>query len=100
MDKTQPFDYKKYYEQNKEKIKERSKAYREKNKEALNMKSKNYYSINAEKIKQRRKKIVMCNTCGIKCTNESFTRHVKSQKHLEKLKCVNNICPLQIQMEE
>ena len=54
-----------YYEDNKDKIKDKVKKYREDNK---------------DKIKERKSKVCICE-CGCEYTHDHKSRHLKSQKH-------------------
>ena len=70
-------EYKKeYYQENKEKIKIKSKEYRAVNKES----QKEYRAVNKDKIKEQRNKKVNCE-CGGKYTHAVKSRHLKSKKH-------------------
>lgn len=72
---------KEYYERNKEKIKKREKEYYEQNKE----KKKEYYEINKEKISEKMKKKFTCE-CGLTLNWNVRLRHYQSQKHQNYLK--------------
>jgi len=99
-----------YYNDNKEKIKERTKQYRKQNKEKIsimkkeyynqnkekfNEKSKQYYDENKEKITQYKIKKINCNICSSIIIRTSIYRHQKSKKcnniRLELLKTYFNI---------
>lgn len=57
---------KEYYEDNKEKIKE---------------KTKKYYKKNIEKVKIRQKELILCE-CGYQYTRTNKSRHMKQKNHL------------------
>lgn len=66
-----------YDEKNKDKIKE----YRLKNAETIREKTKAYREKNKEKIHAK----VTCEICGFEYTLQHRTRHIKSQRHQEKI---------------
>jgi hypothetical protein len=87
---------KEYYQENKEKIKEREKEYREENKEKIKERDKDYYEKNREKVKERHKEYreenkeklkerkkeynsqrVTCDICNKEMRKDSLTRHKK-----------------------
>ena len=80
---------KKYRENNKEKIAERTKEYRDNNKEKIAERKKEYRDNNKEKIaeqgKKYRKQKVVCE-CGSEVNKGSLSRHRKSKKHLQYVK--------------
>jgi hypothetical protein len=65
-----------WYQNNKDKIKERSADYYQVNKEYF----KEYYQQNKEKIKKQYYKKITC-PCGGKYTHQKKARHIKSNKH-------------------
>lgn len=88
------FDKKKYYQINKEKIKEydkkkyennketiieMKKEYYQSNKKTINQKSKKYYEDNKEKLKQK----INCPICNSLTTKRNLRRHQKSKKCLK-----------------
>jgi hypothetical protein len=77
--------YKEYYETNKENLKEKMKEYNEANKEKIQAYKKEYRKANIEKIKEQSQNIIVCN-CGAKTTYSNRLRHQKTKKHLEALK--------------
>jgi len=70
-----------YYEDNKELIKQKTKDYRENNKDNINEYSKKYYQDNKEKIREHKNKKFNCE-CGGKYTQINKSRHLKTKKHL------------------
>jgi hypothetical protein len=72
---------KEYYNDNKNKIIEKSKAYHEKNKDIIRDQQKEYYKQNKDKLKE----IHNC-MCGGKYTHINKIQHLKSKKHLYYLK--------------
>ena len=96
---------KEYYENNKEKIKEKGKEYRENNKEKIKERKNNFYhnnkeeilkynkewrENNKEQIKEWKSKKVTCE-CGCLITRSHINRHKKSKKHLELMKHLEKI---------
>ena len=80
---------KEYYENNKEKIKERNKN----NKEKVKAYSKEYYENNKEKIKERNSIKISC-VCGCIIIKNTKYYHIRSKKHQ---KYIQSIEPPQIQ---
>jgi len=91
---------KEWYEDNKEKIAEKSKQYREKNKEKIIEKNKEYYQVKQEilikkskehyeankaKIIEQRKEKIECSICKYYIRKGNFSRHTKSKKHISNL---------------
>jgi hypothetical protein len=64
--------------------KEYKKKYYQENKGKLIEKSTNYYNINDLQIKENHRKIVDCE-CGNQYTLGNKSRHLKSKKHIEKI---------------
>ncbi|QKF94250.1 GIY-YIg endonuclease [Fadolivirus algeromassiliense] len=87
---------KEYRHKNREKIKEQKseydKKYREQNKEKITNYKKQYYDNNKEKILKRNKEIpkirILCD-CGKEISKKHFNEHIRSQKHIDKIKCKN-----------
>ena len=79
---------KEYEEKNKDIIKLKQQEYRDNNKDKLNKKYKKYYEENKEKIQVKdqkyRAQVYLCE-CGCKITIGSKLKHLKSQKHKNKL---------------
>ena len=75
------FIKKKYYEENKEKIKKRDKAYYEANKEKISEKRKQYYEKNKEELNEKAKIKITCD-CGSTFRKADILRHRKSIKHI------------------
>ena len=75
---------KEYYKDNKKKINE----YYENNKEKNKERDKKYYEANKDKINEKKKERLPCE-CGCKVRFGDITRHKQSQKHINLIK--NNI---------
>ena len=78
----------KYYENNKEYLKQCNKETYEKDKERWQEYGRNYYRENASSVKenyQNTKKLVECK-CGCKVLNKSMGRHVMTKRHSEFMK--------------
>ena len=84
---------KEYYQDNKDKLKEKNKiyhdahkeenkAYREANKDKIIEQNKGYYETNKDKINEKREKKVVCE-CGCELRRDCLTRHRKSKFHQE-----------------
>jgi hypothetical protein len=71
-----------YKENNREVIAEKCAKYYENNREAILEKTKIYYENNKEIILEKKKEKVKCD-CGSDISQSSFTRHLKSKKHLK-----------------
>jgi hypothetical protein len=76
---------KEYYEDNKEKIKEKDRIYYEDNKEQIKEQKKDYRDANKEKIKERKSIRVICE-CGLEVNKDGIARHKRSQRHVGNLK--------------
>jgi hypothetical protein len=80
-----PDYWKKYYQANKEKLKEQKKKWREANKDKVNSEKKkeyqkNYDLKNKEKIKERRERLIVCE-CGEEMKSFSLRKHKTSKIH-------------------
>ncbi len=81
---------KKYYEKNKDKIKEKRKIYDENNKEILKEKNKKYYENKKEILLEKRQnyrkqknKRYTCDFCNFKHYDKTcYNKHCKTSKHL------------------
>jgi hypothetical protein len=93
-------EYKKYYNNNKEKMKEyqkkyqkenkeKIKEYREENKEKIKENRKEYREENKEKIKENRKVKICCNVCNCSILKNNISIHNKSKKHIKHIKNIN-----------
>lgn len=71
---------KQYQENNKEQIEERSKKYRDNNKEKIKEKDKKYREANKEKINEKHKEKVICDNCNAEVTKGNLNTHKKSNK--------------------
>jgi hypothetical protein len=78
---------KEYYEDNKDKIKERKKEYYEDNKDKIKEKDKEYYENNKDKIKEKKKERFNCD-CGGCYTYNHKAQHEKTKRHQEWLKTI------------
>ena len=100
-------EQKKYYETNKEKLKERTKQWREDNKEYKKQQDKKYNQGNKEKVKERtkqwrednkdklkekqnqyyetKKEKIGCKVCKSMVFNIGFSQHCKTKKHQSNL---------------
>lgn len=81
-----------YRKINKEKIAIRRKKYREDNKEQIQKyrednkeQKQKYYQSNKEKIAIKKKEKIKCE-CGIEIQKNSIYKHIKSKKHIQKMK--------------
>jgi hypothetical protein len=80
-----PDYWKKYYEANKEKLKEQKKKWRDANKDKVNSEKKKEYqrkydAKNKDKIKERRERLVVCE-CGEEMKAFSLRKHKTSKIH-------------------
>lgn len=73
---------KEWIEKNKERYLEKRKEYRNKNKEIITEKMKEWHKNNKEFLKKKNSEIITCE-CGCLITNNSLTRHKKTNKHLK-----------------
>ena len=80
---------KKYNENNKEKIKETRKKYREDNKDKIKEFMKKYREDNKDKIKKHEFTIIQCD-CGVQIIRKGLSRHKKTTKHLDIMKNINS----------
>jgi len=87
-DKKKDYD-KNYREKNKEKIKEKEKNYRENNKEKIKAQQKNKYQKNKYKYEEKAKIKIQCE-CGSLVRRNNLLRHLKSKKHQDYIKNLNN----------
>lgn len=71
-----------YYENNKEKLKEKKKEYYENNREHKKDYDKVYRENNKEAILEKKKEKITCE-CGCIINKNTLVRHQKSNKHLE-----------------
>jgi len=101
-----PDYWKKYYEANKEKLKEQKKKWREANKDKVNNEKKKEYqkkydAKNKDKIKERRERIVLCE-CGEEMKAFSLRKHKTSKIHKLKveLKLAKGIVIVETPVEE
>ena len=79
-------EYKKAYREiNKDKINEKNKEYYDNNKEYFKEHNKEYYDNNKERINEKNN----CQ-CGGLYTNANKSKHIKSQKHQNYIKTLNN----------
>lgn len=76
---------KEYYEDNKEKIKEKIKEYYEANKESITEKIKKYREENIDKIKANSEERILCNVCDCLIRRDYISHHKKTKKHLSKV---------------
>jgi len=76
---------KKYQEENREILRQKKAEYNEANRETLNQKGKEYYYANKEKVLNRIKEKHTC-ICGIEYTLGHKTRHEKTMRHQEYIK--------------
>jgi predicted GIY-YIG superfamily endonuclease len=82
--------YKKEYRiSNIDKIKLQDKVYRESHKDDTVKYSMKYREINNDKIRENKNKICMC-YCGTTFTNANKGQHLKSNKHINLCKILNN----------
>ena len=71
----------KYKKDNEEKITNQQKEYYNNNKETILIKSKEYRNNNKEKLKE----MIKCE-CGIEIQKQSIYKHIKTKKHINKMK--------------
>ncbi len=71
---------KEYYQDNKEKIKERVKKHRELNKDKINEHNRKYHQDNREKILKQNKEKITCE-CGSIFRKNEIARHQRTKKH-------------------
>tara|TARA_R110001606_G_scaffold397295_3_gene573378 strand:+ start:1651 stop:2202 length:552 start_codon:yes stop_codon:yes gene_type:complete len=80
-----------YYEDNKDKIKEKNKVYYEDNTDKIKEKSKaynkEYRKNNLEKIKEYKKEKITCE-CGAIVSNNHLSTHKRSKKHITLIKLI------------
>lgn len=76
----------KYYEANKDTLKDKFKNNYLNNKENIDNKAKEYYENNKDIIKEKLKVKKHCDICDCDVRKADFTRHTKMQKHLNNLK--------------
>jgi hypothetical protein len=74
----------KYYEVNKGTISERKRKYYAQNLGVRKENDRKYYESNREKILQKLKETLVCE-CGVTVTKPYYSKHIKTQKHLDKL---------------
>jgi hypothetical protein len=74
--------HKQYIADNQEKVKETKKKHYEENKEAILSKDKIYYNKNIDKIKERNHTLKKCDTCNIEVKRHSYYAHLKTKNHL------------------
>lgn len=70
-------NHKKYYQQNKEKIKE----YHQQNKDKSNAYQRKYYLTHKEKLKEK----VNCDACNCEVSKQNYSHHIKTQKHIQNI---------------
>lgn len=73
--------HKKYYQKNKDKIKNRHRLYCKLNKDKIKL----YYKKNKDKFKERyiiSKKSIICATCNKLLINKSYIKHCKTKLHI------------------
>ena len=78
-EKTKEFS-KKYYEENKEKILEKTKKYSQENKEKTKVCKDEWYRLNKEKILSKQKEVYTCE-CGATVRVAGRAEHNRSIKH-------------------
>jgi hypothetical protein len=76
------YKIKQYQEENKEHIKERKKQHRLNNIEASKKKSKEHYEKNKDEISEKNKEKTTCE-CGCEIRITGLQRHIKSKKHIK-----------------
>ena len=76
---------KEYRKNNKEKINKYHKEWYESNKDIILLQKKKYRDANREKNNKRARELVLCE-CGSEVSRDSLRRHIKSNKHLNKIK--------------
>lgn len=85
-----------YREANKEKIRIASKKYYEEHKEELNQKCKKYNEEHKEELTKKRKELnqkrYICD-CGIEVLWKHKVRHSKTNKHIKRVKALNDVVP-------
>jgi hypothetical protein len=72
----------KYYEENKQEIREKQKVYQQDNKVKIAQQKKEWYEVNKKKILEKQKEKVECE-CGSVVTKKCLQRHKRTQKHQE-----------------
>ena len=88
--------YKKYYQQNKERLLTAQKIYAEENKEIIAERRLQYRQENPELISEQRKKFYYnnqikintpheCTVCGGRYTSKHISQHKKTKKHINAL---------------
>lgn len=70
-----------YYNNNKEKIREKRKQHYNNNREKINECHRQYYQANKEKIREYSNQKIECDICFGTYTNSNKTSHIKSKKH-------------------
>lgn len=78
-------NYKEYYENNKEKIKQNVREYYEENKDKVKETKKKYREDNKDIIKEKKSKVCICE-CGCEYTNCHKARHLRTEKHQKLIK--------------
>lgn len=73
-------DNHKYYENNKDKVKDKIKEYQQKNKDKIKEHKKEYRQKNKDKIKAHRLEKLLCD-CGKTYTRMHFRRHERTKHH-------------------
>jgi len=82
----------KHYQDNKDVINQRRKQYREVNKDEIKKRKKQYYQDNKDVINQRRKQYyqdnkqkIKCDVCDCMVMKHNYNRHKKSKKHISNI---------------
>jgi len=78
-----------YYQKNKNKIIEQQKNYYEENKDKKLKQQKIYKKNNEDKIKEKASQKIQCE-CGSLITKTNISKHLKSKKHQDYIKNLNN----------
>jgi hypothetical protein len=78
---------KEYREDHKEILKEQYKEYYEIHKDTILEKNKDYRETNKDKIKEYKTKKIICE-CGYEVTKDNLWRHIKTNKHINKIKII------------
>ena len=78
--------WKKYKNENQDKLKNMYSEYYKKNSERRKKESSDWYYSNQERVKERRRQTCFCEACGIDINKAHKERHYKTITHLKNLK--------------